>query len=234
MALKVIGAGFGRTGTLSLKAALEELGFGPCYHMVELLAHPERVSYWEAAERGQPVDWDALFEGYRAGVDFPVYRQYEKLAAFYPEAKVILTVRDPEAWHKSALDTIYSAGVPPLQTALFALKLPFSRRLRHLLRALNLARSLWRKDFRGHFGDKAHALGLYHAHLERVRRTIPGERLLVYNVREGWGPLCAFLGVPVPETPFPHLNDRTSFARSLRRSSRDLLKTRGRASVTSR
>lgn len=223
MALKVIGAGFGRTGTLSLKAALEELGFGPCYHMVELLAQPERVTHWEAAEKGQPVDWNALFEGYSAGVDFPVYRQYQELAAFYPQAKVILTVRNPEAWYKSALDTIYSASVPPLQTALFALKLPFSRRLRHLLRALRLAQSIWHKDFGGRFGDKEHALRAYRQHFEQVQQVIPRERLLIYDIREGWRPLCDFLGVPVPDTPFPHLNDRVSFAQSLRHSSRELL-----------
>lgn len=226
MALKVIGAGFGRTGTLSLKAALEVLGFGPCYHMVELLAQPERVTHWEAAEQGQRVDWDALFEGYRAGVDFPVYRQYRALTRHYPEAKVILTVRDPEAWHKSALESTYSASPPPLRVALLALKLPFSARLRSLLRALTLARGVWRKDFAGRFEDKAHALKTYHAHLEEVRRVVPKERLLVYDVREGWGPLCTFLGVPVPERPFPHLNDRVSFARSVQRSARDLLRAR--------
>lgn len=229
MALQVIGAGFGRTGTLSLKAALEALGFGPCYHMVELLAHPERVGHWEAAERGEPVDWDRLFEGYRAGVDFPVYRQYRALAERYPDAKVVLTVRDPEAWYRSVLATTYSASPPPLQTALFALKLPFSARLRRLLRALNLARGVWRKDFGGRFENRDEALSAYRAHLEEVRRTIPEERLLVYDVRQGWGPLCTFLGVPVPDAPFPHLNDRVSFAGSLRRGSRALLEARSAA-----
>lgn len=223
MALQVIGAGFGRTGTLSLKAALETLGFGPCYHMVELLAQPERVRHWEAAERGRPVEWDALFRGYRAAVDFPAYRQYRVLAEHYPRAKVILTVRDPEAWYRSVLSTTYRASPPPLRTALFALKLPFSPRLRRLLRALNLARGIWRKDFGGRFGYKDEALKAYRAHLEEVQRTIPAERLLVYDVREGWGPLCSFLEVPVPDVPFPHLNDRASFERSVRRSSRELL-----------
>lgn len=225
MALRVIGAGFGRTGTLSLKAALEELGFGPCYHMVELLAQPERVTHWEAAEKGRPVDWEVLFEEYSAAVDFPVYRHYRRLADYYPKAKVILTIRNPDAWHESTLNTTYSANPPPLRKALFALKLPFSRRLRRLLRALNLARGVWRKDFGGRFENREYALKTYQAHIEEVKRVIPRERLLIYEVRQGWKPLCAFLGVPVPKTPFPHLNDRVSFEQSLRRSSRDLLKS---------
>lgn len=224
MALEVIGAGFGRTGTLSLKAALETLGFGPCYHMVELLAQPERVQHWEAAERGRPVDWEALFEGYRAAVDFPAYRQYRALAEHYPQAKVILTVREPAAWYHSVRTTTYSANPPLLRTALFALRLPFSARLRRLLRALNLARGVWRKDFGGRFENRDHALEIYRAHLLEVERVVPKARLLVYDVREGWGPLCTFLGVPVPELPFPHLNDRASFGQSVRRSSRELLR----------
>src|SRR5947208_7864431 len=112
MAIQVIGAGLGRTGTLSLKAALEELGFGPCYHMIELITHPEQVVYWEAASAGQPVDWDALFAGYQAVVDYPGCRYYRELMRHYPEAKVILTVRDPETWYESCMATIYQAGRP--------------------------------------------------------------------------------------------------------------------------
>ena len=224
MALKVIGAGQGRTGTLSLKAALEELGFGPCYHMIELLAHPERISYWEAAERDEAVPWDELFEGYTAGLDFPVFRYYDTLAKRYPDAKVILTVRDPERWYESALNTIYRAGPPPLQKALMAFQLPFSPHLRKLIRVFRLADKVWQKDFEGRFEDKAYALAAYRAHNERVRELIPKERLLVYEVSEGWEPLCAFLGVPVPEKPFPRLNDRLSFKENQRKDARDLLK----------
>ncbi len=225
MALQVIGAGHGRTGTLSLKAALEELGFGPCYHMVELLAHPEQVTYWEAAERGEAVAWDALFPGYQSGVDFPVFRHYAALAERYPDAKVVLTVRDPERWYESALNTIYRAGPPPLQKALMALQLPFSPRLRKLIRVFRLSGHVWQKDFDGRFEDKAYALKTFVAHLEAGKRTVPEARLLVYDVTEGWGPLCAFLNVPVPEGPFPRLNDRVSFGRNLRRNPRELLKT---------
>src|SRR5438094_934614 len=112
MAIRVIGAGLGRTGTLSLKAALEELGFTQCYHMIELLMHPEQVTYWEAASAGQPVDWDALFEGYQAVVDYPGCMYYRQLMEQYPEAKVLLSVRDPEKWYESARETIFQAGRP--------------------------------------------------------------------------------------------------------------------------
>lgn len=224
MALEVIGAGHGRTGTLSLKAALEELGFGRCYHMVELLAQPEKISYWEAAERGS-VDWNALFEEYRAGVDFPVFRHYQALARHYPDAKVILTVRDPERWYESALNTIYRAGPSPLQKALLAFQLPFSPRLRKLIRVFRLSGDVWQKDFKGRFEDKAYALQAFEAHTEEVKQTIPKERLLVYEVKEGWGPLCTFLNVPVPDKPFPRLNDRASFGQNLRRDPRKLLKS---------
>ena len=113
--MKLIGAGLPRTGTLSQKVGLEVVGHGPCYHMVELLARPEHVTYWEAAERGEVVDWDAHFMGYQSGVDFPVFRHYQALAKHYPDAKVVLSVRDPERWYDSALNTIYRASPAPLQ-----------------------------------------------------------------------------------------------------------------------
>ena len=109
--LQVIGAGHGRTGTLSLNAALEQLGFGSCYHMVELLACPEQVTYWEAAALGEAVDWDTLFKGCEAGVDFPVFRHYRALAEHYLDAKVVLSVRDPERWYESALNTTSTGRV---------------------------------------------------------------------------------------------------------------------------
>src|SRR4051794_10397381 len=106
--MKVIGAGFGRTGTLSLKVALEVLGYGPCYHMIELLEHPEHVERWEAAVRGEPVDWEELFHGYQATVDWPGAAFYKELSERYPETRVILTVRDPEGWYESARNTIFA------------------------------------------------------------------------------------------------------------------------------
>ena len=108
MTLDVIGAGFGRTGTMSLKVALEELGFGPCYHMSEVFAHPEHVELWRAAAQGKEVDWEQIFGGYRATVDWPACSFYGELMEKYPDAKVILTVRDPQRWYESAYNTIYT------------------------------------------------------------------------------------------------------------------------------
>ena len=126
MSLKVIGAGFGRTGTKSLKQALEDLGFGPCYHMVEAFAHPEHVPVWEAAAQGEPVEWEDIFRGYQSAVDWPAAAFYAQLMARYPDARVILTVRDPDRWYESVLNTLYAMGkltaAPPMSwvEALFA------------------------------------------------------------------------------------------------------------------
>jgi hypothetical protein len=118
MALAVIGAGFGRTGTLSLREALDRLGFGPCYHMIELIEHPEHVDFWERAAAGGEVDWDEVLRGYRAAVDWPACNFYAPLAARYADAKVILTVRDPERWHESDRQTISpGSSTPQLQSA---------------------------------------------------------------------------------------------------------------------
>jgi hypothetical protein len=95
MTLKVIGAGFGRTGTSSLKQALEDLGFGPCHHMTEVIAHPQQVPVWEAAMNGEPVEWEDVFHAYQSAVDWPSAAFYEPLMERYPDARVILTVRDP-------------------------------------------------------------------------------------------------------------------------------------------
>src|SRR3954454_13602548 len=212
MPLKVIGAGLGRTGTLSLKVALEQLGFARCYHMTEVLAYPEHIRVWDAAGRGEPVDWEALFRGYQATVDWPGCNFYQEYLRLYPEAKVILTVRDPERWYDSARQTIYAVrtaiprwGMPP--------------RMRRLLAMIE--RLIWDGVFRGRFEDKTYAIEVFHRHNEEVKQTVPPERLLVYEVRKGWGPLCAFLGVPAPEgEPFPHVNDVEEFRARTRRMSR--------------
>ena len=214
MPLEVIGAGFGRTGTLSLKLALERLGFAPCYHMTEVLAHPEHVPAWDAAARGQPVDWDDLFRGYRATVDWPACNFYRELLDRYPDAKVILTVRDPGRWYDSARQTIYQVGrvVPPWL-------LPLMPRMRRFQRMTE--RLIWEGTFGGRFEDRDHALAVFHRHSEAVRRAVPPERLLVYEVSEGWGPLCAFLGVPEPAgEPFPRVNDAAEFRARILRGAR--------------
>jgi hypothetical protein len=212
MPLKVIGAGLGRTGTMSLKVALEGLGFDECYHMVEVLAHPDHVPVWDAAARGEPVDWEALFRGYQATVDYPGCNFYAEFLRLHPEAKVILTVRDPGRWYDSARQTIYYARI-----AFPGWITPFVPRMRHLRRMFD--RLIWDGKFDGRFEDKAHATGVFSRHNEEVKRTVPADRLLVYEVKEGWGPLCSFLGVPIPEgKPFPHLNDAEEFRSRIRRA----------------
>ena len=147
--MKVIGAGFGRTGTASLKAALEELGFGPCYRMSELFEHPEHVPLWEAARRGEPVDWEEIFYGYKATTDWPSGAFYAELMERYPDAKVILTVRDPDRWYESTRSTIYDMQ-NVASSPVFSLAALFVPRLRHLRRAALMAADLvWKRTFDG-------------------------------------------------------------------------------------
>jgi hypothetical protein len=205
--MKVIGAGLGRTGTLSLKYALEELGFGPCYHMREVMPRPAHVVRWQAVAEGKLPDWDAIFAGYRATVDWPASRYYRELMAHYPEAKVVLTVRDPDRWYESALTTIYR--LDDVMPSWVRWLLPPARRIYEMTQAV-----IWQGTFNGRFTDRQQAIDIYNRHNDEVRRLVPPERLLVYQVKDGWEPLCAFLGVPVPEKrPFPRVNDRVSMQR---------------------
>ncbi|WP_218009256.1 sulfotransferase family protein [Herbidospora cretacea] len=210
----VIGAGFGRTGTLSLKAALELLGFGPCYHMADIVEHPRRVRQWLDVGDGRTADWDAIFRGFRSAVDFPAVSYWRELTGHYPAAKVILTVRDPDAWYESAQQTIFHHQIEPRQ---------LWRRLVHRLvlkRVPDYAQfplmawtTVAARVFDGRLDDRDHCIEVFRRHNEEVRATIPAERLLVFECRQGWEPLCRFLGVPIPDVPFPHVNDRTEFAR---------------------
>ncbi len=212
MALKVIGAGFGRTGTASLKAALEILEFNRCYHMFEFMEHPEHAAYWDAASRGRPVDWDGLFGGYQATVDWPGCTFYRELMAAYPDAKVVLSVRDPERWFESASKTIFTAprGGPKMLFQLLTTP--------RMWRSVAVVRRILQQGtFGGKERDKAHTIGVFNAHNEEVERTVPPERLLVFEVEQGWGPLCEFLGVPVPDVPFPHVNDADAFVENLQK-----------------
>jgi hypothetical protein len=218
MTIQVIGAGAGRTGTLSLKKALEELGFSKCYHMVELLQHPEQVEFWQQISTGKPVDWDALFDGYQAIVDFPGNRYYLNLLQAYPAAKVILTVRDPERWYESTFNTVYKAGLTPLQKLIMKLQSPFSPRSRQMVQIFQLVDQVWQQDLQGRFEEKDFAIAAFNQHIEQVQQMVPSEQLLIYQVKEGWEPLCRFLDKPIPEgKPFPHLNDRASFGETAQR-----------------
>ncbi len=214
--MKVIGAGFGRTGTLSLKTALEELGFAPCYHMVEVFENPDDTEQWNAASRGEAVDWKAFLGGYQATVDWPGCAFYKEILQAYPEAKVILTVRDFDKWYESVLATIYgmsrrfaAMSEPPVRAFVIQKFI-----LRGRVRVVQMINDLvWEKTFGGNFADKAHALEVFNQHIEEVKQQVPADKLLVYNVKEGWRSLCAFLGVAAPtDKPFPHLNERAGFA----------------------
>lgn len=196
MTLEVIGAGFGRTGTMSLKVALEELGFGPCYHMIEVFEHPEHVSLWEAAIRGEPLHWEKIFGSYQAAVDWPTAAFYKELMKVYPHAKVLLTIRDPEKWYESTKNTLYPTE--------------FASEPSPIMRMA--AKLLWEQTFDGNFEDRRYAIEVFKRHNEEVKKHVSPERLLVYEVKEGWKPLCEFLGVEIPEEkPFPHLNDTEAF-----------------------
>jgi hypothetical protein len=207
--LKIIGAGFGRTGTLSLKEALQLLGFGPCYHMLELFEHPQHIPYWEAAVHNEQVDWDAIFQGYQATVDWPSCTFYKHLLAAYPSAKVLLSVRDPEQWYESVKSTVYrvssSTQASFAASPLFTIP-PNVAAVQPVVNQL-----VWNDTFHNRFEEKEYAIAVFNQHNEEVKRSVPSEKLLVYQVKEGWEPLCAFLGVPVPDVPFPRLNDRGSF-----------------------
>ncbi len=198
----MIGAGFGRTGTLSFKRALEDLGYGPTYHMQEVMRRPSHVNRWLHYARTGAADWDELFAGFGSGVDYPVSCVWEELASHVPDAKVVLTVRDPERWWASTRSTIYQ-----FRTAFPAWML---RAVPSTQRWVEMTdRLVWNGLFDGRFIDRDHAIAVFEQHIAHVRATCPPERLLVFDVADGWEPLCAFLDVPVPGHPFPHLNDAT-------------------------
>jgi hypothetical protein len=204
--LQVIGAGFGRTGTWSLKAALQQLGAGPCFHMIDLKDVPDRAAYYLAALRGEQVDWDAAFEGYRATVDWPACTFYKDLMAKYPDAKVILSVRDPEKWYASAEKTIYALKEAALRGELAEDRVVAPPEVLMMIKSL-----IWDHTFEDRFAEKEFALEVFARHNEDVKNSVPADKLLVYEIQQGWEPLCDFLGADVPDEEFPHLNDAETF-----------------------
>jgi hypothetical protein len=202
--MDVIGAGFGRTGTLSLKVALEQLGFGPCMHMIPLLQDPETSALISKAVEGDVESLDVALDGYRATVDWPMAYFWRDLAERFPAAKVILTVRDPQKWYDSADKTIHAAATAGRDSGFLD---------QDVMRMVD--GTVWDGTFGGRFADREHAIEVFEQHNAQVRREIPADRLLVFEVAQGWEPLCSFLGVPVPETPFPRLNDSVAFNDSL-------------------
>jgi hypothetical protein len=201
MELDIVGAGFGRTGTQSLKLALEELGVGPCYHMIEVFANTEHIPLWAAAARGETPDWDTLFANYRATVDWPGCSFWRDLAEMNPDAKILLSYRDSDAWYDSFHNTIYQAMIRkvPSKPAWVGRQLELSRQL-VLEQALG-----------GRPDDRAHAIRCYEDHNEAVRSEVPSDRLILHEVGAGWKPLCDGLNLPVPDKPYPRTNDAKEF-----------------------
>lgn len=199
MSLNVIGAGVGRTGTYSLKLAINQLGLGPCHHMEEVLHHmPEQVPLWSAAASGQ-ADWSRIYSGYKSAVDWPTACFFRELAGVFPQSRFVLTVREPHRWAESFSATIYTLlqgkeQAPPemrdwLEMAAEVIArtgFPFGLSHEELVQAFN-------------------------AHNNAVREAIPANRLLVFEVKDGWQPLCDFLETPVPASDFPRTNHREEF-----------------------
>jgi Sulfotransferase domain len=193
MPLKVIGAGLGRTATFSLKFALEHLGLGPCHHMSEVFAGARRnIPLWLDVARSRP-DWDTIFDGYQSTTDYPACSYWRELADYYPNAKVVLTVRDADSWFDSVTETIFSeqmlgslAGSPTEEM---------------------MRRTIF-DAFEGRVKDREFMTDWFKRRNQAVIDALPAPRLLVYSPKEGWGPLCSFLGIAVPDGPFPRINSR--------------------------
>ncbi|MEO6421922.1 MAG: sulfotransferase family protein [Candidatus Nitrotoga sp.] len=192
MALKIIGAGMGRTGTASLKVALETLGIGLCYHMSEVLKNPECIPDWVNAAKGN-ANWDKIFNRYSATVDNPGCNFWKELADYYPEAKIILTVRDADKWFDSTNETIHSA-----EFASFIKNSPFGTMGK---------KTIWDK-MGNRMQDRKYMVNFFKNRTSEIIDYIAPERLLVYQVSDGWEPLCTFLNIPVPDTKFPRINSR--------------------------
>jgi hypothetical protein len=188
MSIKVIGAGFGRTGTDSMREALNRLGFGPCHHMYEVNANEEQKRLWRALAKGAAPEWDRLLAGYSSCVDWPSAHYWRQLIEEYPSAKVILTYRSSESWWESFETTIlaYIKQASDKDSLVFTL--------------------IAEQVFAGRPDDRAHAIATYEVNVTAVKATVPRERLLIHNLGDGWAPLCAHLGVPAPDEPYPDRN----------------------------
>jgi hypothetical protein len=216
MALKVIGAGFGRTGTLSLYTALKQLGF-PCYHMMEVIGNRTNAShldFWHKVAN-EPVgarrDWETVFANYTAAVDNPASCVWQELADAYPDARIILTLhpRGADAWYESTIDTIYFTE-NRWQFKVLELTVPFARKFGDMQHKL-----IWQRAHRGTMNDRGRAIAFYKQHIEDVKAAIPADRLLIFSVDQGWEPLCKFLGLAVPAGKFPDVNDRAQIRKML-------------------
>jgi hypothetical protein len=197
MTMRVVGAGLGRTGTNSLKLALEQLLGGRCYHMLEVFGRPDDVGVWHAAVKGEPVDWDALFTDFSATVDWPSSAFWKPISQAFPDAVILLSSRDSEGWWNSADRTIFEGFRPEKAFE----PSPWSEMM------LDLMAATFTKDLL----DKDRAIAAYEAHNADVRATAPKERLVEWHPGDGWEPLCTALGVPIPDEPYPHTNSTEEF-----------------------
>jgi hypothetical protein len=212
MPLQVIGAGFGRTGTMSTHLALNQLGF-PCYHMFEVLRNPlnkAHLDFWrKVADAPDKVDrdWEQVFGRYTATVDNPACCVWRELAKAYPDAKVLLTLhpKGGDAWYESVMETIYFTESTWQFKVLHAVT-PFGRKFGDMSHKL-----IWQYLHRSTMPDRAKAVAFYNKHIEEVKAAVPPEKLLIFSANQGWKPLCDFLGVAVPDTAFPNTNDRAEF-----------------------
>lgn len=199
MTLRIVGAGLGRTGTTSLKVALARLLGGPCHHMSELFAHPDQIPLWDAAAHGTMPDWHALFRDYRAAVDWPAAAYWPEISAAFPDAVILLSTRDAEAWWKSASDTIFQA-IPNAPH-------PGWR---------DMVLTMMRNRFTDRLDDKDACLAAYDRWYTDARARIPKDRLLEWTAKDGWEPICERLGLPIPAEPFPRVNTTEEFQTMLR------------------
>lgn len=201
--LEVIGIGFPRTGTMSLKHALERLSLGPCYHMIEVFRRPQDVPFWRSAMQthGEGVAWNEVFADFRSTTDCPAGYFWRQLLSEFPQSHYVLTIRDPDAWYESFLATVYDAMIHPERA-------PDEdhRDVQLMARELILDRM-----FDGRFLDRDFAISQYHSHINAVQAAIPSEHLLTFDVATGWEPLCEFLQLPIPAQPFPRSNTRDEF-----------------------
>ena len=202
--LQIIGSGFGRTGTVSLKGALEQLGYRPCYHMMEVFQNPAHVPAWKAAAAGERV-WPGPLSGYAAAIDWPAAAFWRELLAEYPQAKVIHTERPEDEWYRSFANTIQQAMLADMPTnppGWFAM----------------VEKVIVEKSLGGDAADEAAVRKAYRENNAAVRDMVPADRLLVFAPSAGWGPLCEFLGVPVPAEPYPHRNTTKEFVENVERA----------------
>ena len=209
--MKLIGAGYGRMGTMSLKAALEQIGYGPCYHMIDIIKDPSLLPPWKAASEGEKVDWEQALDGWESTIDWPGCTYWREMYETWPELPVLLNIRDKEAWYKSCLNSIHEAkergmrgelqpadpDTPPPNPEVMGM----------------ISKTIWDGTFHGRFkDDKEYAFKVFDEHYDEVRSTVPKDQLLEFDATKGeWEPLCSWLGVDVPDAPFPHLNDTASF-----------------------